>query len=208
MKNNILKLLNFFNVHPDKNQRWILFSLFLSGLLFTYISPAIMKNIITELPAEWIAFQSLFISIAGLIIGVLWKKKTRSFAIKYFTLLAIAESIIGCALGCYLCFVKYNVWAFAITSLIYTSFITIFVSKCTMAFKSVLWNNQERETYDNNTAIVSGLVCIVGFLAALCFMPTLKTALFIWAICCVLDDIGWIIVYFKNKTILKNIVEK
>ena len=208
MKNNILKLLNFFNVRPDKNQLWILFSIFLYGILFTYISPAIVKNIITELPAEWIAFESLFMSIAGLIIGVIWKKKTRSFVIKYFTFFAIAESIIGCALGWYLCFIKYNVWIFAITSLIYTSFITVFVSKCTMAFKSVLWNNQEREIYDNNTAIVSGLVCIIGFFSALCFMPSLKTALFIWAICCIIDDIGWIVVYLKNKSIIYPLVQK
>ena len=73
-----------------------------------------------------------------------------------------------------------------------------------MAFKVKLWIEKEREIYDNNS-IIGGIVCIIGFTAALLFMPSLKTALFILAICCIIDDIGWIIVYSKNKNTLKDI---
>lgn len=198
-------ILDLINVHPDKNQKWILLSLFVSGLLITYINPAIVKEVYTNLPAQWIAFESLAGSIAGLVVGMMWKGGIRKGVTKHFLIFAITESVLGCLLGLFLVFIHYNVWVFAIVSLIYSSFITTFVSKCIMTFKAKLWVEKEREIYDNNHDVIVGIVCIIGFTAALLFMPSLKTALFIWAICCIIDDIGWIIVYSKNKNTLKDI---
>jgi hypothetical protein len=73
-----------------------------------------------------------------------------------------------------------------------------------MAFEAKLWIDKDREAYDNNTSIVSGIVCLVGYLFALVALPPLKLSLFLWSICCILDDIGWLIVYKKNQLILKN----
>lgn len=203
---NILKkILEILNVHPDNNQRWILLSLFISGLLITYIHPAIVKEVYTNLPAQWIAFESLSSSIAGLFVGMMWKGSIRKSVTKHFLVFALSESILGCLLGLFLVFIHYNVWIFAIASLIYSAFITTFVGKCIMTFKAKLWIEKEREIYDNNHSIIAGIVCIIGFTAALFFMPSLKLALFIWAICCIIDDIGWIIVYIKNKESLKQI---
>ena len=105
----------------------------------------------------------------------------------------------------YLCFIQYNVWVFAISSLFYSNFITSLVGKCVMAFKAKLWPDKGREIYDNNLSIVAGITCIIGFLSALLFMPTLNIALFIWGLCCIIDDIGWVIVFIKNKNKLRNI---
>lgn len=197
------KLLELINVHPDKNQKWLLISLFFSGFLITYSHPTLLKAIISELPAEWLAFQSMVTAIASLFIGVLWQERVRAVAIKYFALLAIIESICGCLLGLYLCFVEFNAWVYAIASLIYSTLITFFVGKCVMAFKAVLWVEKEREIYDNNSSIISGIVCIAGYALALLALPSLKLSLFLWAMCCIIDDIGWIIVYKKNKEILE-----
>lgn len=205
MKDLFKKLLNLMNIHPDENQKWLLISMFFAGLIATYVSPTITKAIISELPAEWIAFQALFASVAALVIGMIWKGKPRKVAIKHFLTLAITESIIGCLLGMYLCFIEYNVWIFAICSLVYSSFITTFIAKCVMAFKSKMWIEKEREIYDNNLSIVSGIVCIIGFGLALLFLPSLKVSLFLWGSGCILDDIGWIYVYWKNKDVLRNI---
>lgn len=205
MKNFLKGILNILNVHPDSNQIWILTSLFLSGLLITYIHPAIVKEIYSSLPAEWIAFESLASSIAGLVVGILWQKSIRRGVIKYFLIFAVSESVLGCLLGIFLTFVYYDVWIFAIASLVYSAFITTFVSKCIMAFKAKLWIEKEREIYDNNQSIIAGIVCIIGFSMALLFMPSLKLAIFIWALCCIIDDIGWCIVYLKNKNELKTI---
>lgn len=205
MRNVPNKILSFLNVHPDKNQRWILLSLFFSGLLITYVHPAIVKEVYTSLPAEWIAFESLATSVAGFVVGMIWKGKIRTGVTKNFLIFAISESILGCLLGFFLAFVYYNVWIFAVASLVYSAFITTFVGKCIMAFKAKLWIEREREVYDNNHDVVVGIVCIIGFSLALFLMPSLKLALVIWGLCCIIDDIGWILVYIKNKEALKNI---
>ena len=197
--NKILKLLN---LKIDNNQKYILLSLFISGLLITYVSPMFTKVIITALPAEWIAFESLFASISTLLIGILWKGKTRETAMKHFIIFCLIETIASFTLALYLLLVEFNVWVYAIFSLFYISFITVFVGKCIMAFKTKLWNEEKREIYDNNTSIISGITCISGFLLALLFMPSLKLSLILWAIACIVDDIGWMIVYIKNKEIL------
>lgn len=198
------KILNLLNIHPDANQKWLLISLVISGLLITYAHPTLLKTIISGLPAQWIAFESVVASISGLLIGMIWQGKVRQKAIKYFFYLALIESLCGFILGLYLCFINFNVWVLAIASLIYTTVISSFVGKCIMAFKAKLWIEKDREVYDNNTSIVSGIVCLVGYLFALVALPPLKLSLFLWSICCILDDIGWLIVYKKNKLILKN----
>lgn len=206
MKKIFEKILSVLNLKVDKNQQWILISLFISGLLCTYAAPEFTKVVITALPAEWLAFESLFSALCGLFIGMMWKGKIRSSAIKYFIAFAVTESALGCILAMYLCFVNFNVWVMAITTLIYSSFISIFVSKCVMMFKSKLWNETGREIYDNNASIVSSIVCIVGYSFALFFMPSLEVSLFLWGVACIVDDIGWIIVYLKNKTLLQTAV--
>jgi hypothetical protein len=199
----VKKILNLLNIHPDANQKWLLISLVISGLLITYAHPTLLKAIISGLPAQWIAFESVVASISGLLIGMIWQGKVRQKAIKYFFYLALIESLCGFILGLYLCFINFNVWIFAIASLIYTTIISSFVGKCIMAFKAKLWIEKEREVYDNNADIVSGIVCVIGYLFALVALPSLKVSLFLWAICCIFDDIGWLIVYSKNKLVLK-----
>lgn len=82
----IKQILDKLNIKTDSNQKWILLSLFISGLLITYTGPVIAKSIITALPAEWIAFQSLFSSISALIIGMMWQGRIRRKIIKCFFL--------------------------------------------------------------------------------------------------------------------------
>jgi len=197
--NIISKILTLLNIHADNNQKWLLISMFFSGLLTTYVSPQISKSVITQLPAEWIAFEALFSSIVGLIIGITWKGKFRHNIIQYFIIFCICECLAGFVMAMYLVFINYNVWVLAITQLIYCNFICTLVSKCIMAFKAKLWVEKEREIYDNNAQIVTGIVCIFGYLLAIIALPSLKLALFLWSICCIIDDIGWIIVYKINK---------
>lgn len=200
------KILKLFNLKLDKNQVYIVLSLLVSGFLLTYISPTIVKDIYSKLPAEWIAFEALFGSIAGLLISMLWRNKIRQQAIKKFLYLVAIETICGVLLCLYLVLVEYNVWILAIASLIYTSFVTIFVGKCIMAFKSKLWNNDERENYDNNIQIIGGIVSILGYAMALFFLPSLKTSLILWGVAYLVDDLGWAIVFYKNKNDL-NVIE-
>lgn len=191
------RILDFFNIHPDKNQRWTLSTVFVVGLLYTYVQPAITKAWVSELPAEWIAFQSLAYSICGLLIGMIWKGWVRRKAIQWFTILCIIESAAGFFVGMWLSFVEYNVWVLAIACLLYGTLISEFVGKCLMTFRPKLWN--EREVYDNNNDVACGIYCIVGYACSLMFMPSLQVAMFVWGLTCALDNIGWLVVYHKNR---------
>lgn len=198
------RILSLLNIHPDKNQRILLVCLTISGLLVTYAQPTLLKTIITELPAEWLAFESFVGALSSLVIGMLWRGKIRSSAIRYFSVMAMAESLCGCLLGFYLLIFGFNAWIYAIASLIYSTVITFFVSKCIMAFKARLWVEKDRETYDNNYGIVAGITCLIGYFLALVALPSLELSIFLWSICCIIDDIGWIIIYTKNRNTLKN----
>ena len=208
MRNIIKKILSFFNLQLDSNQRWIFGSLFVSGLIGTYIAPILQKTIITALPPEWIAFQALFSALTSLVIGMIWKGKFREKVTQNFILFCVSECFAGFLCGMWLCFVSFNVWVFAIVTLIYTNLITILVSKCIMAFKTKLWNERARENYDNNLSIIASITCIIGFGVALAFMPSIKVAMFLWGISCIFDDIGWIIVYIRNKKQLKEKIKQ
>jgi len=193
------KLLLFLNIKPDGNQKYLLIVTMIVGLLGTYSSPTITKEVISSLPAQWIAIQALVSSVCGLLTGMIWKGKFRAGAIKYFAIFAISESLCGFFLCMYLTFIEYNVWVFAITNLIYMNLITRFVGKCIMAFKAKLWVEKEREIYDNNCSVVGSIVCIFGFFLALVALPPLKLAIALVGIECLIDDVGWLYVYFKNR---------
>ena len=201
------KILNILNLKLDRNQVYIFLSMFVCGLLSTYIFPVIIKDIYTKLPSSWIAFESLVGSISGLLISVAWKKSIRYGAIKRFMGLVIAETICGAVLCAYLLFIDYNIWVLAISQLVYTTFVTSFVGKCIMVFKSKLWNNESRENYDNNSSIIAGLTCILGYSLAMLFEPSIKFALALWGIAYLVDDIGWAIVFWKNREQLTDIKE-
>ena len=198
----VKEILNLFNLKLDSNQKYIVASLILCGLLYSYISPVIVKDIYTKLPSEWIAFESLVGSISGFLISIFWRDAIRKQVIKKFLTLVIGETVCGILVCAYLLLIDYNIWVLAIAQLIYTTFITSFVCKCIMVFKSKLWNNKDREIYDNNMEIVACLTSILGYLIAILAEPDIHLAIFLWGVAYLVDDIGWAIVYFKNKELL------
>ena len=196
------------NIQVQENQGYLLFSSAISGLIYTYSNPPIVKEIISKFPAEYISFDGAWFCLSALIIGAIWKNKTREFAMRFFTWLALAESIGSFLLAIYLVFINYNVWVFAILTLFYSSIITTFIGKCIMMFQSKLWNGKEREMYDNTASILRNGVAMLGFAIAILAMPSLKVAILLWGIGCIFDDIGWIIVYNKTKQCLVESGEK
>ena len=190
------------NIKIQRNQGILILTSCITGFIFCYISARIQKEIISSLPAEFLSIQSLWFCISSLIIGVVWKGTTRIFAIKYFAILALTESILAFCLAMYLTFVMYNPWIFAIGTLLYQSVISNFVCKCLMCFESKLWQQRERGDFDNTNSVVRSIICCLGFGLAIVNMPCLKVAIFLWGCSCILDDIGWIIVYSRNRELI------
>ena len=56
--------------------------------------------------------------------------------------------------------------------------------------------------YDNNMEVVTCLISILGYLIAILAEPNIYLAIFLWGVAYLVDDIGWAIVYFKNKELL------
>ena len=201
---------NFFkrilNIQVQKNQGWLLMSSSVSGLIYTYTHPVIVKATISNLPERYISLEALWFCVSAMIIGAIWKGCVREKAIKYFTYIATIESLAAFSLGCYMAFVNWNVWVFAISSALYLSIVSQFIGKCVMAFKASLWIEKEREDFDNTSSIISNTIAMIGFAIATIAMPKLEVAVFLWGCGCIFDDIGWIIVYRKTrKHIIDNV---
>ena len=188
-----------FNIQVQKNQGWLLMSSSVSGLIYTYTHPVIVKATISNLPERYISLEALWFCVSAMIIGAIWKGCVREKAIKYFTYIATIESLAAFSLGCYMAFVKWNVWVFAISSALYLSIVSQFIGKCVMAFKASLWIEKEREDFDNTSSIISNTIAMIGFMIATIAMPKLEVAVFLWGLGCIFDDIGWIIVYRKTR---------
>ena len=199
MKNVLSFLKRLFNIQIQENQSYLLFSCSVSGLIYTYSNPPIVKEIISKLPPEYISFEGFWFCLCSLIMGAIWKTKTREIAMRYFVWIALFESLGSFIISLYLVFVNYNVWLFAILTLVYSSIITTFIGKCIMMFQSKLWNGKTRELFDNTSSIFRNGIALLGFLIAICFMPSLKVAILLWGVGCIFDDIGWIIVYRKCR---------
>lgn len=198
------KLFSFFNIKLQQNQWPIALSCFLSLIVNSYIGPILCKTAISQLPAQWLSFETIWCCLTGLAISMLWKGKLREKALKWFVVLASIESLAGLCLGLWLAFVGWNVWVYSIFSLLYISIVSITISKCIMAFKSRLWNEQARELYDNTDNIIRNIGLMIGGVLAIIMCPSLKLALTLFAFACVLDDIGWICTYIKCHDKLKN----
>jgi hypothetical protein len=166
--------------------------------------PTIHKVCIELLPARYIAFEQLAISFFLILFCTLWKNHNfRNKTIKIFLMLSTLEMTCGIILA-FSMTIWFNVWIFAIGSLIYTSAISVWLSRAIIAFKSVLFVEKEREDFDNNLQLACSISSLIGFGAALIYPPSLPICLILWGIGCI-NNLGWIIVYLRNKTNLKNI---
>lgn len=199
------KIAKLLNIVPDSNQKWILISMAVRSVLLAFIAPTVNQAMYQALPTKWFAFSSMVSCISGLLIGFSWRGGFRDGVLKMFAVFSITESIAGFILGVYMALFNQNLWIYAITALLYQNLVSILVGRCMTAFQSVLWNHRERETYDNNNYMVMCLSMIIGYIVAMAYTPGLRLSLLLFGISCLIDDAGWITVFFKNKEKLKNI---
>ena len=177
--------------------------MFLSVSLNAYFAPVLCKTAVSALPSQWLAFEGVWCCSVSLLIGMAWKGSFRKNVLKNFVWFAMTESVASFCLAIWLAFVSWNVWIYAVFSLLYVSLVSLTVSRCIMVFKTKIWNEKSRELYDNTASIIRDLALIAGGLMAMLLCPSLKLALVLWGLACIVDDIGWILTWFKLKDRLK-----
>ena len=97
--------------------------------------------------------------------------------------------------------VWFNVWVFAIGSLIYTGAVSILLGRVETAFKAKLFKERNREDFDNDMQLACSLSSLIGFGIASIISIPIVSALILWGIAWI-GNLGWIIVYLKNRKIL------
>ena len=198
------KIFQWLNLRPDENQKWTLGFRFFSGLLLKCVGPALLCELVKNVPSWWVALTNLLPAICGFIIATAWRGKFRRFVVKNFVTFCVIESVAGFTTAFILVFIHYNIWIYAIVSLIYVSTITELSEKGFSVIRSKLWCNKGREIFDNNTKTNESFIKIVGYSIALFLVALpIKVAISLWGIACLVDDIGWVIVYLKNKEIIR-----
>ena len=177
---------------------------FVSDILICIGWPTVHKVCVELLPTRYLAFEQLAISFFLILFCSLWKNdKFRAKSINLFYYLSLFELISGITLA-FLMSIWFNVWVYAIGSLIYTSAVSVLLSRIIIAFKAVLFREKEREDFDNDFQLASSVSSLIGFGLALIYPPSLTISLILWGIAC-LNNLGWIIVYKRNKTKLNHI---
>lgn len=199
LKRFVDKILVLLNINIQKDQGWLLMTSCITGLIYAFSFAPIQKEVVSKMPTQFLSFQALWFCLSALVIGIIWKGRPRRFAIRYYVILAVVESVAAFLLSMYLVFVRYSVWIYAISSMLYSSIVVMFAAKCIMMFESRLWTAGAREAFDNTASVVRNITAIVGFGCASLFVPSLRMAIFMWGLGCIFDDVGWIIVYTINR---------
>jgi len=184
------------------NQTILIVCEFVSMVLMCIAWPTLQKTCITLLPARWIALQNVVVSVSGVVFAWMWKnEKFRQLSINGYLPIAVIEILFGTILS-FLMMFNFNVWVYAIGQLICTSVISVYIGRMTNAFRAIIFKDRERENYDNNIYLWSNAAAILGFFLSLLKPPPLNISLLLWGISWIFS-IGWIIVYIKNKNIIK-----
>ena len=163
---------------------------------------SIHKICVEMLPTQWLSFEQLVLSAFLIFACSLWKNdKFRENSMKIFLYLSIFEMLSGLILS-FTMVIWFNVWVFAIGSLIYTGAISILLGRIETAFKAKLFKERGREDFDNDMQLACSLSSLIGFGIASIISIPINSALILWGIACI-GNLGWIIVYLKNKKVLK-----
>lgn len=197
--------LPFIHIKTDSNSKILFICIAITAMLNAMAYPAVTKFLVSSLPARWLAIEEIVITFSLIVLCRLWNNDTfRNKSIPKFVYIYFTEGLIGSALVFYSAFIDLNPWILAIGFLILTSIISVWLSRIIIAFKSILFKDREREDYDNNHELVYSIAAFVGSVVAIVINPPIRLALIIYGIA-ILGDVGWIIVYFRNKEKLVHI---
>lgn len=195
-------ILDKLNIRLDDNQKWIALSYFVFGTIYSYTSPTFIKEYGMHLPAQFFSFEAIVCALSAILVGMVWQGRVRILSVKWFVYFALAESMVAFSVAMYLVFIDYNIWILALSCVIYTNLISVFVGKCIMTFRTKIWNEEAREIYDNNNSIIGNASALIGSVLSWLCMPSVRMCVLLWGISCLLDNIAWCCLYWRHRDVL------
>lgn len=188
----------------EKTQAILLTCVFVDTILQSLAYPMIRKTTGELLPSRYFAIEGIVCSVSIIIACALWNSKGfRKFSFKIYTTLAVIESIAWLSLGVTMYF-HFNVWIFAIGSLLCVSVISVYIARIINSFRVALFPDRKREFYDNNVRLVDCISGLIGLGIAAIFPLSLDISVLLWGLGTV-GTVGWLIVYGKNRKRLNSI---
>lgn len=203
MKNFMIKFIDWLDIKPTKDQRVLLISNGIICFITAFVSSAMMNNCaVVNFNEEFTSTMNLISCVCGIVIGKVWTGYVRDHLMRNYKVYVIVECIIFSAIYLFLalCHELWNPYAYMIIGLIYSVLIGRFIGRSQDVIKSAVWvDNDQRERFNINMNNVAPLASLVGFILIKVWYPGLTTSLILLSSVCIIDDIGWFIVYCKNK---------
>lgn len=186
-------------LHIDNTSGVLLLFAFIDYIMLALAYPAIRKVTGELLPARYFAIEGILSCACGLLVCMSWNsKKFRKFSFKIFKGLAFAEIIAFASIGISM-YLWFNIWVFAIGTLITQCIICVFMARILNSFRVAIFPDREREFYDNNMHIVSSVSYLLGLTVVAIWPIPLDVSILLWGFGC-FGDIGWLIIYRRHKS--------
>ncbi len=186
-------------LHIDNTSGVLLLFAFIDSLMLALAYPAIRKVTGDMLPTRYFAIEGILSCACGLLVCMSWNsKKFRRFSFGIFKGMAFAEILVFACIGVSM-YLWFNIWVFAIGTLITQCIICVFMGRILNSFRVAIFPDREREFYDNNMHIVSSISYLLGLTVVAIWPIPLDVSILLWGFGC-FGDIGWLIIYRRHKS--------
>lgn len=193
----------------DKDTQILTLADFITILLGSLCGPTMMRALTTGISESDLATRSFVGIICGLLLNQFWVKSLRNKLLKHYMGFCWLETFLTTGLVIYLIIFGWNPIVYLWGSIIYGSFVSRVVGKLTSAYSNQLWKGRAREDRGNDKAYLSMIISLVGSgIVMMGLVPTVDQALILWGLSSFVDDLGWMIVYSRNKNFLDEAVHE
>lgn len=171
---------------------------FWSNLFYSASFPFIHIWLMREVTEKMLSFNSMFICVAIIVFNTLWNKYSNKLY-KFFPLLCILETVT------YIILLTIVILGFVSPSIYYIidtmtiALITRNVICGGNKLRSLAYQKDKREKFDNTIMIANAVATLVGGFVALMFDMPIWIAMIVLEVSLVVDNIFYILAYYENK---------
>lgn len=181
---------NIINIFKDK----LLLANFISNLFYSIAYPTVHFILIKDINEKIISLNAIIVCIAGIIIPILWNKKSNELYNKYGYLLSF-EGISYILLTIAFIIGTIDSRLYYLIDTILFSIITKNIICGNNKLRAIRYNGEEREKFDNDTNILANASSLIGFTISLLISLPEHLAFILLCIGIISDNIFYYKVY-------------